>query len=146
MTYHIPIPRYLAHYLAQAFGQGPYSSQHFEPKLWNRIAQAFQQYPVRKIRSLADQHFLAITLSESLIKQRRFHVRPEREKQIARLFTNMMYEELYLFMDSQRPNRKIVEALTEWCAHYDISEDDLAQDTLKKRYYRHREAKKNLGL
>lgn len=146
MIYSIPIPRFLSLYLVQAFGQGPYTSQSFEPLLWKKIAQAFQQYPVKKIRSLQDKYFLEITLSDSLKGQKRFHIRAEREKQIVRLFTDMMYEEFFLYMDSQQAERKIVDALVEWCARYDISEDDLAQETLKKRYYRHQKSKKNLGV
>ena len=133
----IPLKSFLHKYLSKSWGTAPLALQKND-KLHREIFRAIQVFAPENLSKNEHQHFLAIELTDFLLAKKRIYVSQAAANRLNKLFIGMMYAEFYAYMNAAS-EQKLIEKIYAFMDMYDINEDEVKADTLKRSYHRYRQ-------
>lgn len=143
----IPIQFYLKKYLSKKVDVSPFhltnKGCHISALLLEPIEKGF--YPTKQPVPAKYNDFLEFSMNTSIIKEGRFHIDSKIVYRINKILEDKFDDEFFHWCENVRQsfisNGKAIEineAIETFMAYYDLSEDDIQFETLKKAYYRYR--------
>jgi hypothetical protein len=144
----IPIQHYLKKYLAKTLDVSPlqmHNRCHVTALLLEPLKKGF--IPSKEELSVKFDDFLTCVMNTSILRENKFHIDKDVVLRIDTLLSDKFNEDCFCFIDQQRskdPNWHDQTSILEFMEYYELQDEDIQFDTIKKRYYRHRQ--KMLGL
>lgn len=143
----IPIQFYLKKYLSKKVDVSPFHLSnkgcHISALLLEPIEKGF--YPAKIPISAKYNDFLEFKMNTSIIKEGRFHLDTKIVYRINKILEDKFDDEFFHWCENARASFQsegksieINDAITSFMNYYQLHEDDIQFETLKKAYYRFR--------
>lgn len=143
----VPIKHFLKKYLSKKVDVSPFQLTnkgcHISAILLEPVEKGF--YPKRETIPDGMDDYIEMELNTSIIKEGRFHLDSQIVVRMNSLLRDKFDDEFFHWVNSSRESwdldgkaPEINECIESFMNYYDLSEDDIAFETLKKSYYRYR--------
>ncbi len=135
----LSVKPYLVKYLHKVWGTNPIVLNQGIPvhREISKSLQAFATTANYKKKHYELPHAIEISLSENMVKSKRFFINAQAERRINAMLTNMMYQEFCAYMNGIGKGEKAIGRIADFMKCYDMGEDEIKMETLKKCYQRY---------